>query len=219
MKLSHSYSSIKMYENCPLRYYKQRVLKEVADKGNDASIYGERIHKFLEDRLRQNAALPQEAAHYEALCKSVEAIAEGGELHIEREMVLNENLEPTGWWDADAWLRSKLDILVVNGDMAVVMDWKTGRRRPDFFQMEMFAAQVFKHYPQVTKVRTSLVWLKTLKMDTENYNVGNANVLWEKIISKIKRIHQSFECETWPAKPSGLCLYCPAKHVCDFAKV
>lgn len=219
MKLSHSYSSIKMYENCPLRYYKQRVLKEITDTGGDASVYGERIHKFLEDRLCENAALPQEAVQYEALCKSVEAIAEGGELHIERELVLNENLEPTGWWDADAWLRSKLDILVVNGDTAVVMDWKTGKRRPDFFQMELFAAQVFKHFPQVIKVKTSLVWLKTLEMDTEEYKLEHANQIWEKIISKIRRIHQSLEHETWPAKPSGLCPYCPAKHICEFAKV
>ena len=219
MKLSHSYSSIKMYENCPLRYYKQRVLKEITDTGGDASVYGERIHKFLEDRLRENAALPQEAVQYETLCKSVEAIAEGGELHIERELVLNENLEPTGWWDADAWLRSKLDILVVNGDTAVVMDWKTGKRRPDFFQMELFAAQVFKHFPQVIEVKTSLVWLKTLEMDTEEYKVEYVNQIWEKIISKIRRIHQSLEHETWPAKPSGLCPYCPAKHICEFAKV
>jgi len=62
-KLTHSYSSIKMYMNCPLRYYHQRIRKAVSDPGSEATHHGERIHKFLEDRLKTNTELPQEAAH------------------------------------------------------------------------------------------------------------------------------------------------------------
>jgi len=216
MRLTHSYSSIKLYENCPLRYYKQRVSKEIVDQGGEASKYGERIHELLEKRL-QGSELPSEISHYEPLCKSIEAIAQGGELHVEKELTLTENLAPTGWWDDDAWLRSKLDILVLKGDLAVVMDWKTGKRYPDMFQMSMFAAQVFKHYPDVTRVTTSLVWLKNLSMDTEQYSRENSNKLWEDIISRIRRIYDSLEHDNWPARPSGLCRFCPAREGCDFA--
>lgn len=219
MKLAHSYSAIKLYENCPLRYYRQRVLKDVVDQGGEASKHGERIHKFLEDRLAENTELPQEAVRYEPLCKSVEKVAANGKLYIEKELVLTDELKPTGWWDADAWLRSKLDVLVVVGDTAVVMDWKTGKRRVDFFQMQMFAAQVFKHYPEVQMVKTSLVWLKTMQMDTEIYSRVNTNDLWQDILSRIQRIYKSLDNDNWPAKPSGLCRYCPARHDCDFAKV
>jgi hypothetical protein len=133
--------------------------------------------------------------------------------------VLTEELKPTGWWDADAWLRSKLDVLVVVGDTAVVMDWKTGKRRVDFFQMQLFAAQVFKHYPEVQMVKTSLVWLKTMEMDTEIYSRLNTNELWQDILSRIQLIYKSMDHDNWPAKPSGLCRYCPARHDCDFANV
>ena len=217
MRLAHSYSSIKLYENCPLRYYRQRIVKDVIDEGGEASKHGERIHSFLEMRLKENTTLPQEVSHYEPLCKSVERLAEGGELHIEKEMVLTENLTLTGWWDKDAWLRSKLDILVIKGNDAVVMDWKTGKRKPDFFQMQMFAVQVFKHFPEVVRVKTSLVWLKDMKIDSEVYNRMDANALWADIMKRIQRIHDSVEYEKWPAKPSGLCRYCPARHDCDFA--
>lgn len=219
MKLSHSYSAIKLYENCPYRYYRQRIVKDVIDQGGEASLYGERIHKHLELKLKGEADLPKEAEHYEVLCQAVQALAREGELHIEKELVLNENLEPTGWWDADAWLRSKLDILVLNGDKAVVMDWKTGKRNPDFFQMGMFAAQVFKHFPDVTEVKTSLVWLKTMDMDTEIYLRKDANALWADIMGRIRRIYQSVDHDNWPAKPSGLCRFCPARHDCDSASV
>jgi RecB family exonuclease len=219
MRLAHSYSSIKLYENCPLRYFRQRIAKDIVDEGGEASKYGERIHAFLEARLKEDTLLPQDVAHYEPLCASVERIASKGELHIEKELVLTENLTPTGWWDADAWLRSKLDVLVIQGQDAVVMDWKTGKRNPDFFQMQMFAVQVFKHYPEVVRVKTSLVWLKDMSMDTEQYNRLQANELWAGIMKRIQRIHSSAEHDNWPAKPSGLCRFCPARHDCDYARV
>jgi hypothetical protein len=99
------------------------------------------------------------------------------------------------------------------------MDWKTGKRNPDFFQMQMFAAQVFKHYPEVVRVKTSLVWLKTMEMDTEQYNRIDINPIWADIMKRIQRIHTSLEHDNWPAKPSGLCRFCPARHDCDSARV
>jgi len=218
MRLSHSYSAIKLYENCPLRYFRQRIVKDVIDEGGEASKYGERVHAFLESRLK-GEDLPQEVAQYEILCQAVEKLAEGGELYIEKELVLTENLTPTGWWDADAWLRSKLDVLVIQGADAVVMDWKTGKRNADRFQMQLFAAQVFKHFPDVVRVKTCLTWLKTLEMDTEVYNRVDINPVWAEIMKRIQRIHSSVEHDNWAARPSGLCRFCPARHDCDYARV
>jgi hypothetical protein len=198
---------------------RQRVLKDVVDQGGEASINGERIHKFLEDRLKTNTSLPQEVKDYEPLCQAVERMASKGQLYIEQEATLNQQLEPTGWWDDDAWLRSKLDILVIIGDNAVVMDWKTGKRNPDMFQMLMFAAQVFKHYPNVQTVKTSLVWLKVNKMDNETYTRADIPQLWEEILKRINRIEKAEEHNVWPAKPSGLCRFCPVRHDCNFAKI
>lgn len=217
MQLAHSYSAIKLYENCPLRYYRQRIVKDIVDEGGEASKYGERIHAHLEARMREQAPLPLEARLYEPLCRSLERSAVGGELHIEKELVLTEQLTPTGWWEPDAWLRSKLDVLVLRDDRAVVMDWKTGKRNPDFFQMAVFAVQVFKHYPQIEQVDTSLVWLKFMSMDTETYRREQTNELWTEVLSRIRRIHQSAETGNWPAKPSGLCKFCPARHDCAYA--
>jgi hypothetical protein len=218
VKLAHSYSSIKLYENCPYRYFRQRIVKDVVDEGGEASKHGERIHALLEERLK-GTDLPKDYARYEPLCQGVERLATGGELHVEKELVLTENLAPTGWWDADAWLRSKLDVLVVKDEDAVVMDWKTGKRRVDFFQLQLFAAQVFKHYPQVQRVRTSLVWLVDMKMDTENYSRADMNRLWADTMGRIRRIYDSVEKGVWPERPSGLCRFCPVRHDCKSAQV
>lgn len=215
--LAHSYSSIKMFENCPKRYFHQRITKEVKDEGGEASIYGDRIHKQLEARLVHQTPLPEESARYEPLCRAFEALP--GTLVAEQEYTLTQELKPTGWWDSDAWLRSKLDVLVIHNDTAVVGDWKTGKRRPDFDQLELFALQVFKHHPEVQRVKSSFVWLKDWKMDHQTYTRIDATSLWNKLFQKISRIEQALQHENWPAKPSGLCPWCPAKNICPYANV
>ena len=93
----------------------------------------------------------------------------------------------------------------------------TGKRRPDFDQLELFAVQVFEHYPHIERVKTTFVWLKEMKMDHETYTRDQLPDLWEKILRKIKRIEGSMEHDNWPAKPSGLCNWCPCKTFCEYA--
>lgn len=218
-KLAHSYSSIKMFENCPKNYFHQRIEKSVRDPGNAVTAYGERIHKSLELRISDNEALDRESSRYEPLIASIEKLALGADaLTVEEEMTLNDKLEPTGWWDADAWLRSKIDVLVRDGAKAYMFDWKTGKRKPDFDQLEMFAVQVFKHYPQVEQIKTTFVWLKEMKLDSETFTRAQEPAIWEKILTKITRIEGALANDNWPAKPSGLCNWCPCKSFCEYAK-
>lgn len=216
-RLSHSYSSIKLFENCPLRYYEQRVTKSIVDKGGEASIYGDRIHKSLEARIKSNEALPQDMETYEPLVSAVVGSVGNGLLEVEKELTITSNMIPCGWWDADAWLRSKLDILVVKGPQAFVLDWKTGKRRMDMFQMRLFAAQVFLHYPEVENVKTTLIWLKDNKTDTEKFKRENSSALWDDVLARIARIEGALSNNVWPARPSGLCSYCPLFSTCKFA--
>ena len=47
---------------------------------------------------------------------------------------------------------------------AIVMDYKTGKRKPTE-QLDLYAAYVFHHYPDVQEVTTVFVWLKEKKLD------------------------------------------------------
>ena len=216
MNLSHSYSSLKLYENCPYRYYHQRIAKTVVDKGGEASQHGERVHKHLEDRLRDKVNLPQELKHVEPLVNSFENLSAGGDMFAELEMTLTKDLTPTSWWGEDAWMRSKLDVYIVKNQKAVVADWKTGKRRPDFFQLELFALQVFAHYQEVQSVTSSFVWIKDMAMDKQTFTRNDTPRLWDKVLGKVQRIEQSVTYENWPAKPSGLCMYCPCRNFCEY---
>jgi hypothetical protein len=215
--LTHSYSSIKMYDNCPKRYYHQRIAKHVTEQAGEATVYGERLHKMLEDRLRDDVDLPPEAAAYAPLVDAVLRTSANGVLMVEQEMTLNRQLKPTGWWAEDAWMRSKLDVLVLKGRKAVVLDWKTGKRRPDFNQLELFALQVFAHHKDIDEVSSGFIWLKDQAIDRNTYSRNNIGELWSNLLNKVSRIERSLDNDDWPAKPSGLCRFCPARHLCDFA--
>lgn len=219
-KLAHSYTAIKQYNSCPKRYYHQRITKEVKDQPGAATVYGERVHKQLEDYLKAPAnALPVESAALKPLCDMfTEQVQGSGQLLVEQEYTLNSNLEPTSWFAPDAWLRFKLDVLVVrDNNTAIVADWKTGKRRPDFDQLEMFALAVFKFWPEVTKVSSLFIWTKENAIDKEIYRREHEDAMWTKLMTNIHRIEKSLETDNWPAKPSGLCKFCPCKGFCEFA--
>jgi hypothetical protein len=207
-----------MYENCPKRYYHQRITKEVKDSVGEATLYGERVHKHLEDYLKTGAALPDDSVKLQPLCDTFRTSAGDGGFFVEQEYTLNKDLQETGWWDADAWLRFKLDVLVVRDNgTAIVADWKTGKRRPDFDQLEMFALAVFSFWPAVNKVTSVFVWTKENAMDKETYKREHIDDMWTRLLTRINRVEKSLETDVWPAKPSGLCRYCPCKDFCEFA--
>lgn len=214
--LSHSFSSLKMFMNCPKRYYHQRIAKEVQDQPGAATLHGERVHKSLEDYLKGDASIPSELTTLQPVCDALKD--PGKRLLVEQEYTLNRNLEPTGWWDADAWMRSKLDVLVLGKSTAIVVDWKTGKRRPDFDQLELFALQVFQHHPEISKVKSTFIWTQTGQMDSETYTRDAVDVLWVRLLAKVHRIESALASGIWPAKPSGLCGWCPCKSFCEFAK-
>lgn len=218
MRLRHSFSSIKQFENCSYRYYLQRVTKKIVDLPGAASIYGERVHKYLEDRINEGAPLPEELNKHEAVCRKIKAWP--GETVAEKELTLTEHLTPTGWFDPDAWFRSKLDILNINGPKATTLDWKTGKRRPEFMQHEFAALQIFTHNPEVEVVDAAFIWLKEdSKVDKETYERDkHYGPIKKKLLEKTERIQEALELEVWPARPSGLCAYCPAKSFCEYAR-
>ena len=219
--LRHSYSSISQFEKCPKRFWHQRIIKDVVDKGGEASIYGDRVHKALELRLKEGTELPKDIAKHEPICLAVEAMKmHNATLSLEQELVLDKELNPTTWWADEAWMRSKLDVMILDGDKGVSLDWKSGKRRPDFFQLEVTVVQMFVHYPELTKINTAFVWLQNNEMDSEIYTrAKDFEQLKAKLIKKTERIEEAVIEDVWPAKPGPLCNYCPAKNICAYAEL
>lgn len=216
VQLSHSYSALKLFENCPKRYYHQRIAREVKDVPGEASLHGERVHKSLEKKLLGEQELPTELQEITPVCEKLSASK--GELAPEKKLALDTNLTPSEWFAQETWIRAQLDVLIIDAGKAVILDWKTGKRRPDPFQLELSAMMVFTHHPGVNEISAGFFWIPDKKLDPYKYRREQYDRLLNTTLGKINRVEEALTINVWPAKPSGLCNYCPCKAFCSYAK-
>ena len=146
-------------------------------------------------------------------------MSRSGEKKFEYQMAVNENLEPVDWFADDAYFRSIADVLVIDGDTAYCLDYKTGKVRESPTQLQLFAAMIFWHFPEVQTVKTSFIWLRFNKTTNTTYERRYLESLWGALKPRIDRVHETIDLGVFETKPSGLCPWCPAKEICPDARL
>lgn len=222
-----SYSRLSTYETCPRKFEYLYVLKSVQDNGSTATEYGTRVHSALEnygralvsgDPVQVEAATEAqgEADKWFPMVKRI--CSRPGQVLFEHQMAVRRDKTPCDWFDGEVWLRSIADVLIIDGKKAYCLDWKTGKKRDNPTQMQLFAAMVFLHFPEVESVVTSFVWLIADDMTNVTYERRFADSLWVAIEPRLVQVQESVELGVFKAKPSGLCPWCPAQDICGDAK-
>jgi hypothetical protein len=212
-----SYSSLTSFETCARRYYHLKVARDVADTKHESAVWGSAVHKHLEDRLRDGTRLPDSISSYESFVAPI--ARRPGELIVERQFCIGSNLQPTEWSSSNAWCRGIVDVGVVNGPKALLLDWKSGKRKLESDQLKLFAGLAFSHYPDLKIVFTGFVWLKDGKVDKQKFSREEAPLIWQEFIPRVRRLERAYEESNFPPKPSGLCRnYCPVpRSKCEFS--
>lgn len=213
--LRHSFSAFEQFDSCPKKYWHLRIKKDVKETPFEADSEGNRVHEALEKRLRDKVPLPTNLAKHENKCQVIELA--GGDLFAEREFALTKDFKPTGWWDDDVWLRVKNDVTIIGSRVAAIFDWKTGKRRPKPFQLELGALPVLLQNPVIEKVKAAFVWLQQGTTDSETITRDDIDPIMVKIIGKAQRMEEAVKEDVWQAKPGPLCKFCPARHICSYA--
>lgn len=206
-----SYSALTRYENCPKQYYHIAVAKDVKDEygDSDAGSEGTAIHLAMYNRVIKGTPLPLHFRHFEPYAaKFADA---PGEKHGELKLALNRAFEPTDFFANDVYLRVVIDLLNVRGKHALLVDWKTGKPRPDFTQLAMSAGVVSQLMPEVEEFTTAFVYLKHKNISREVYRREDFKGIWADLIRRAGRIEEARKTTDFPAKESGLCSYCPVK--------
>lgn len=204
-----SYSSLTSFETCPLRHCLIRVRKEVTEEPSDAIVWGNEVHKALELRIADGKELPKSMAHFESMIQTI-LNKPATQVLTEKQLAVTREFKPTDWWGKDAWCRGIVDLTVANGETATLLDWKTGKVKPDSDQLKLFAALTMAHMPEVNKVKTVFVWLKHNKLTSEVFTREDLPEIWQTFAPRVRRLELAFEQDKWPARPSGLCrAWCP----------
>ena len=212
-----SYSSLTSFETCAKRYFHLKVAKDVVDTPHESATWGSTVHKHLEDRVKLGTSLPESLQGYERLVAPI--ISRQGTKLVEQQFAITADLSPTTWMGSDTWCRGIVDVGVLSGSSAVLLDWKTGRRKPDSDQLKLFAGLAFAHYPEVNTVHTGFVWLKERAIDKQKFTREDVPVIWQTFVPRVRRLERAYEQLNFPPKPSGLCSrWCPVpKSLCEFS--
>jgi len=211
-KFTWSYSSLTSFETCPFRWWKTKWTKEVAEPQTEATLWGNRVHKALEDRLRRKTPLPEGMEQFEPIARTLLRHAENARLECEQKYAINDRFQKTGYFDKDVWLRSIADVVITRGDKAFIGDYKTGKMSnvPDSAQLQLGAAVVFVHKPWVKQITNAFIWLREGKITSETYSREDLPEIWQKFMPRVQRIEKALEQNKFIPRPSGLCrAHCP----------
>lgn len=212
--LPYSYSSLDSYETCPRKHYGEKLSKEFARPFNKAADEGTSLHKMAEDYAIEGKDF--EHKFKPQIVKVIDELRGKGEFFAEKELAVDHELKPCGWWDQQAYTRSKIDLLQIGEADATVIDWKTGKADPFSTQLKHNAMLVFLHYPDVQKVFTRYEWLKEGYATKGTVYREFFEQDWKKFESRVAKYKKSFKANDWPAKRGFLCKnYCGVT-TCEF---
>lgn len=211
-----SFSGLKQFINCPRQYNEVKIKGNFQTEETEQIRYGKEVHKALEDYVREGKPLLK---NYQRFQKFVDPIlALGGTAYAEHEMALREDHTPCGFKDEDYWVRGIVDLLVIKGDTAYIIDYKTGSNRyPDSTQLQLMALLVFAHFSEVNHAKGCLMFVVHDSFVFKEYRRDQTDALWVKFTNDLARLKISFTNDTWPPNPKPLCGWCPVK-TCEFYK-
>jgi len=205
MKFTWSYSSLGLFQQCPKKYYHLRVIKDIQEPPTEAIMFGKEVHQAAEDYIGKGTPIPDKFKFIQPVLEILENMP--GKKLVEYKMGLTKELEPCGFFDKEVWFRGVGDLIILDGDTASVIDYKTGAssKYADTKQLELMALAVFKHFPEVTKVRAGLAFVVCEDFVKAEYSVDNAPLFWIRWIEETDRLANAYKTDVWNPKPNFTC--------------
>jgi hypothetical protein len=204
-----SYSSISLFQQCPRKYYRLRVAKDIVEPVQEHLLYGSAVHKAAEEYIKNDVELPEKFKFIQPHLDILKSLP--GEKLCEYEMGLTKEFEPCAFKAPNVWMRGIADLLIINGAKARIIDYKTGKssRYADTKQLELLSLLVFKHFPQVKEIKAGLVFVVAEDLVRAEYTEEEQKTIWSKWIPELSRLEKSYEVNVWNPKPNFTCKnYC-----------
>ena len=200
-----SFSRLKSFEQCPKQFYHMKIAKDYTEGETDAMRYGTEAHLVAEEYIRDGKPVPVKFAYMKDVLEALNR--RRGNKTTEIKMGLTVDLEPCKFRAKDVWWRGIADLVITDGSTAWIVDYKTGKsaKYADKGQLELMALATFKFFPDIKSINAALVFTKAKKFIKHKYTDDMIDSLWDKWLSKFKRMEVAYETDTWNAHPSGLC--------------
>lgn len=211
-----SFSGLKDFSNCPRQFNEVKNLKRFVKQATHQMLYGTEVHKALEDYAR-GVPLASNYARFQSGMDALLAIE--GDKYPEQQMALKADMvTPCDFNDPEYHVRGIIDLLIVDKDMAYIVDYKTGNSKyPDVNQLKLMSLFTFAHYPQVMRIKAALFFVMNNVFVDEMYERSDIPRLWAAFRPSLERLSLAHKTNAWVPNPSPLCKWCPVS-TCQYYK-
>lgn len=209
-----SHSALEAFKNCPRAFHATRVEKSVVETKGEATIWGEQVHKHFEDRMRDGVVLPDALAMHEDYLTRLQELP--GQAYIEQKIALNTCAQPCEFFADDVWYRGVIDYMKIDGEHALVVDYKTGKMHQKLGQLYLFMLHTFAAHPQVQMIKAEYYWTQTRTTNGARYPRSRVPEMWAMFVPDLRQYAKAFKEDIWQPRQSGLCKrHCPVTD-CEF---
>lgn len=217
MSITWSFSSLKTFQQCPRKYYRTKIAKDIREPDTQATLYGKSVHTAAEEFIRDGTPIPEQYAYVRPMMENLKRIE--GDKHCEVKLGFTENLEPCAFDAENVWWRGIADLVVINESkkLAYSIDYKTSKsaRYADTKQLDLVAIGIFKHFPNIVRVKSALAFVVSKEFVQTEHHVEMVPKYIEKPAQDVARIEAAIENGVWNPIQGPLCKFCAVKD-CEY---
>lgn len=196
-KIVYSYSSLAAHERCPTYFQARYIDKSVPFESHPALERGNAVHEALEKCVDSGAEVPADVWVPGGL---VPLLREAG-ARAEVKYGMTAAGVACDFWADDVLFRGAVDVELRQGSSALLLDWKTGKVRPDDLQADSYATLLRAGAPDL---EVTFVWVYVDAQTTRSYEAG------PDAKDRIMRaITFAEEDSRYIPRPSWFCRFCP----------
>ena len=201
--MSYSYSAIKLYEQCPLKYKLTRI-DHLVEPSGDAANRGKTIHAEIEAILKGGLnLLSDDIKHLEEKLSNWIKVNGQSELPVG----INDKWEPVDFDAEDVMFRGIIDLFIKEeSGRATVLDFKTGKHRDYSDQVSVYSTVILSTMPDVDTVENVIEFIDLAK--TDKYKPVTRSDLPRLQLQLKGRITAIEKDMIYAPNPSVLCKWC-----------
>jgi hypothetical protein len=217
MSIAWSFSSLKTFQQCPRKYYRTKVVKDIKEPDTQATLYGKSVHTAAEEFIRDGTPIPEQYAYVRPMMENIKKIE--GDKHCEVKLGFTKDLEPCAFDAENVWWRGIADLVVINEakQLAYSIDYKTSKsaRYADTKQLDLVAIGIFKHFPNIVRVKSALAFVVSKEFVQAEHHVEMVPKYIEKPAQDVARIEAALVNGVWNPVQGPLCKFCAVKD-CEY---
>lgn len=208
--LVFSYTMLHTYDNiCPYQAAQRYVYKVIPFQETEAMRHGNEVHAAMQKRVGRGTPLPA-TMPYESFALPLDSRG----ARCEQQIGVTKDGKATGFFDADVYFRCKIDVNIVKGPTAYLLDYKTGKVREEPFELECQAVALHAKNPGLTKVIGQYAWLASNRLGPM-HDVSYTGRTWQRIRQLGDQIETDRRMGSFEKREGPLCGWCPCMD-CEF---